>query len=432
MQSAIENCRAVVLMWSAAAAETRWVASELLSAIHLARRVIPYCMDDTPLPHCLGKLAYITASTDVSVAVSRLLTAIQATDIGTPLVPLMRAAAPELREALEQVTRGQQLELELLQKRKLAESKAVHEKVATVVCKAEEVWPHDPEIIKRAAYHRKNEYMLEHWNALQAGQAPQNDPLLRAAETGFFKVLFIDPMDCDGLDGLASVLMLEQDIEAAIFFDSQTVLRAALQGIDYSAAKQNLQTLWRYRSPQGELEVIIRQSLYSRRAESDQHAETADRKLHEGDPQAALKSYEHALILDPGHVHAHVYRGAALQQLGKIEEGFAAIQKALELDPNSPEALSALGAFLVGRGDYEKGLLVLDMALKLRPNYPEALYNKACAYSQMIEGEQALGYLRQAIEQEPAYRQIAAGDPHFESLRSDARFATSFEGLLKT
>jgi len=430
LQGAIEGSRVVVLMWSAAAANSRWVASELITAIHLEKPIIPYCLDATPLPRCLGRLAYIIA--DTSAASSRLLTAVRSSDdTATPLAPLMRSASAELKEVLESLRQGQNLELELLQKRKITEARSIHGKVDAVVQTAEAEWPDDVEVIKFAAYHRKNEYMLVHWKALQAGQPPQNDPLLRAAETGFFKVLFIDPRDCSGLDGLASVLLLEHEIEAAIFFDSQAVRYAALQGINYSAAKRNLQTLWRYRPPQGELEVTIRQSLHSQGIDADKRAEKADHKLHEGDPKTALRHYELALILDPNHVHAHVCRGATLQQLGREREGLAAIELALDIDPNSPKALSALGAFLVGRGNCEKGLLVLEMALQIRPNYPEALYNKACAYSLMGEYEPALECLAQAIQQEPAYRQIAHSDPHFEALRSDAQLAARYAQLFK-
>src|SRR5258708_2878956 len=41
-QAAIRGSRAMVLVWSGAAAESRWVMAELVAAFHLNRFIIPY------------------------------------------------------------------------------------------------------------------------------------------------------------------------------------------------------------------------------------------------------------------------------------------------------------------------------------------------------------------------------------------------------
>jgi len=50
LESALENCAAVVLIWSADAAESRWIKRETLKAVDLKKPILIALMDDTPLP----------------------------------------------------------------------------------------------------------------------------------------------------------------------------------------------------------------------------------------------------------------------------------------------------------------------------------------------------------------------------------------------
>lgn len=66
----------------------------------------------------------------------------------------------------------------------------------------------------------------------------------------------------------------------------------------------------------------------------------------DGDPQAALASYERALALRPNYALAMHYRANALRQLGRNAEAIAAYRRARELGADSAEigfALAALG-----------------------------------------------------------------------------------------
>src|SRR5882724_1930638 len=50
LQDAIRGSKAVVLLWSKAAARSRWVASEIISAFHFDRFIIPCVLDGAQLP----------------------------------------------------------------------------------------------------------------------------------------------------------------------------------------------------------------------------------------------------------------------------------------------------------------------------------------------------------------------------------------------
>jgi TIR domain len=63
-QSAIQNSRVLVLLWSEAASQSRWVMAEMFTALHLDRFIIPYALDATPLPQFLANSAYVSQKGD--------------------------------------------------------------------------------------------------------------------------------------------------------------------------------------------------------------------------------------------------------------------------------------------------------------------------------------------------------------------------------
>ena len=71
-----------------------------------------------------------------------------------------------------------------------------------------------------------------------------------------------------------------------------------------------------------------------------------------GDTEAALCCYAQALELDPAHRDAHVARGAALANCGRLREGQEACEAALLLDPsdrNARQYLDAIAAKLAAQ-----------------------------------------------------------------------------------
>jgi tetratricopeptide (TPR) repeat protein len=65
----------------------------------------------------------------------------------------------------------------------------------------------------------------------------------------------------------------------------------------------------------------------------------------------------------------------------------------------------------------------LGQAQSLRPEFRAGItYNLACAHALVPDGENALKRLAEAIEIDPAYRDLAREDPDFRLLRADERF----------
>jgi tetratricopeptide (TPR) repeat protein len=77
---------------------------------------------------------------------------------------------------------------------------------------------------------------------------------------------------------------------------------------------------------------------------------------------------------------------------------------------------------LFGRGEYGEAKARLEQALERHPGAGGLLYNLACAESRLGETDAALAHLERAIESWPGFREAAAGDPDFESIRDDPRF----------
>jgi len=66
--------------------------------------------------------------------------------------------------------------------------------------------------------------------------------------------------------------------------------------------------------------------------------------------------------------------------------------------PNFVDALLCLGDAYTRQGFYEEGLAVDKKLTELTPNDPIVNYNTACSYSLVNQFEQALKYLKRAID----------------------------------
>jgi hypothetical protein len=109
---------------------------------------------------------------------------------------------------------------------------------------ARKKWADDPVILSAAGYHKKNSYLLKHWNEIQGGMAP-NDDLLQTASLLFCDSLDLQPDDPEALNGLGSVLILRRDLSAAEFFVRSAIDRMKADNQTYPAAEEDLKLILR-------------------------------------------------------------------------------------------------------------------------------------------------------------------------------------------
>ncbi len=247
LQAAIKQSRAVVLLWSKSAARSRWVAAEILTAFHLNRFIIACVLDNARLPQFLENTIYLDFRRDEKRQLKTLCRAVrEAPRRANALQRVMSARSPELRELTDTIARGQLHELTLLGQWNLDGAREVHALVDDVLRPAEKKWRLDATLLKLAGYHRKNTYMLKHWDAVNAGRAPK-DRLLVRAERFFFDTLFVNPADYESLNGLGSILIYERDLDAALFFINRAILLAKRAGVDYAEAKHDRDLILRFK-----------------------------------------------------------------------------------------------------------------------------------------------------------------------------------------
>jgi hypothetical protein len=250
LQDSIRASHVLLLLWSRDAASSRWVTCEWLTAFHLNRYIVPCVLDDTPLPQCLQEIVFLRTRRLTASVVERLVRAVrEAPSSSNALAPVMRSESPEVRTVSAQIKGDQQAILDQLPpKGKLTKAAQMQMRLDDIIDKALRRWPLEPTIVNLAAYHLKNAYMIKYWDAIQAGQAP-DDPLLDQAEKRFFKTLELDPTDYSSLNGLGNVLMFRRDLDAAEFFHLAAIAQADRENVNYSEAEHDLALVRRFKIP---------------------------------------------------------------------------------------------------------------------------------------------------------------------------------------
>ena len=173
-----------------------------------------------------------------------------------------------------------------------------------------------------------------------------------------------------------------------------------------------------------------------------------------GRHEDAIAEIKRAAELDPLRLHTQVTLGAAYYNARRFDEAIAALHKALDLDANSPVAHAWLGIVHAGRGsfgdavtDYRRAIELGDTTAATRCYYGYSLARNG----QMDEAREIARQLRSGSEfvspvglavlaagigdkaaalesLEKAFRerdpqlQYLNVEPHFDSLRGEARF----------
>lgn len=247
LQSEIKNSRTLVLLWSAPASRSRWVAAEVMMAFHLDRFIIPCVLDDTPVPEFLRNTVFLDIRSGETDVFNRLSKAVrEAPAVANKMPPVIRSQSAELGEIIKSINNGQMKELELIGKGEFERAAEIHNLVDEGMQLAEKKWRLDPMIINLHGYHCKNAYMLNHWDAIRAGRPPK-DPVLEEGESYFFQALYVNPKDLSAINGLGSILFYELELDAAEFFIRKAIDLAKQQKMTYTAAKHDLDMVLQYK-----------------------------------------------------------------------------------------------------------------------------------------------------------------------------------------
>ena len=239
LYDAIRNSTAMVLMWSEPASRSRWVAAEILTAFHLDRFIVPCVTDDTRLPQFFGHPVYLDLRKADDAGLGRLVRAAEtAPGSANPLPRRVSAPSAELIRERDRLAEGQLRVTDPLSQRNVAAASRAQRTLDPRMARAEQRWPYELDILTLGGYHRKNAYMVAHWDEIQAGRPPQ-DPLLIDAERRFFDAALVDPVELSAINGLASILIFELELDIAAFFNDRALALAEKAGVRYEAAEED-------------------------------------------------------------------------------------------------------------------------------------------------------------------------------------------------
>jgi TIR domain len=248
LRQAILECPVLVLVWSGVAAQSRWVNSEWLMALHQDRLIMACTLDGAPPPQCLANSVYADLEHGWHEPVRELARSVRDAPGGpTPLAPLIRAESTALHGAIVALAEGQAAVMARLGTGDVDAARAAQLALDPEMAAARAAWEFDSMIVNLDGYHAKNAYMIEHWGEIQAGRAPRN-ALLEHAEARFFDTLSIDPTDPSALNGLGNVLFFGRDLDAAEFFHRAAIAAAHARGMArYPDAEHDLDLVRSFR-----------------------------------------------------------------------------------------------------------------------------------------------------------------------------------------
>jgi serine/threonine protein kinase/tetratricopeptide (TPR) repeat protein len=103
---------------------------------------------------------------------------------------------------------------------------------------------------------------------------------------------------------------------------------------------------------------------------------------YDRDYPGAEREFKHALSLDAGGAHIHMWYAWYLGLMGRFEESFQVYLHALELDPLSEMINTSVGIVYYWAGQSERAIAQLQKVLELNPHYSLAQIFLAEAYAQ--------------------------------------------------
>jgi serine/threonine protein kinase/TolB-like protein/Flp pilus assembly protein TadD len=124
--------------------------------------------------------------------------------------------------------------------------------------------------------------------------------------------------------------------------------------------------------------------------------------FYDWDWPGAEKEFRRSIELNPGYASAHYYYGAALRNLGRLDEAITVQRRALDLDPLSLIYNRGLGiTFYVARR-YDQAIDQEKKTLELDPNYVPAQRTLGIAYVQKSMYKEAMAEFEKALVNSPS------------------------------
>jgi tetratricopeptide (TPR) repeat protein len=120
-----------------------------------------------------------------------------------------------------------------------------------------------------------------------------------------------------------------------------------------------------------------------------------------GEPQAALKSYNRALELNPSYAHALCNRGVVLASLRRLHEALESYERALAIEPRDAITHYNRGVLLHEQKDWNGALQSYELAIQFDPGRFHAHFNRGLVQRELQQWDAALASFDRAISINP-------------------------------
>lgn len=181
------------------------------------------------------------------------------------------------------------------------------------------------------------------------------------------------------------------------------------------------EVLWQRGKHQESLVQLVEAAKFTEGNDAKLQVSLAEKLLEMQDPQAALKSAQHAIDLQPDHPKAWALRAKCRRRMGQLEESLPDYYRALGLDPENREVHQDLAEIQLSLGKPNRALATWQGLGRLYPpgNEPvDVLLGKGMAYMALSRHDDAIETYAAARRKDPynakvccrqAEAQLAAG-----------------------
>ncbi|MDE1867163.1 MAG: tetratricopeptide repeat protein [Thaumarchaeota archaeon] len=140
----------------------------------------------------------------------------------------------------------------------------------------------------------------------------------------------------------------------------------------------------------------------------------ADEKMED-----AVRAFEGALQVDPGHVDSLLKLGYARFHMGDLAGSMDDYNKVHEIDVTNSDAWNLKGLIYYRQKNYEKALESVEKSIETNPTDGMSWYNKACYNSLLNHIPEAIEALKRSIEIDVKNAKKAVRDKDFENVKAD-------------
>ncbi len=145
--------------------------------------------------------------------------------------------------------------------------------------------------------------------------------------------------------------------------------------------------------------------------------------LYQREFHQAIEQLSKTLELDPGFILARMFLGETYEQVGMFEEAIAEFEKAVNLSQRHPIYLAGLGHAYAVSGQRAEALKTIEELQQLSSQMYVPARGIAEIYIGLGDKERAFAWLDKALDQRNGWLIHLKGNPRYDSLRTDPRYA---------